>query len=43
MNLRYSERLDRILSSLAAVATFIFFMSVISVGWFQVLQVMARG
>lgn len=36
------DKLDRLLSSIAAAGAFAFFLTVISYGWFQAFQVMAQ-
>ena len=42
MDQRDTEKLDRLLSSLATVGAFAFFLTVISYGWFQTFLIMAQ-
>jgi hypothetical protein len=42
MSQHSNEKLDRLLSSLATVGAFAFFLTVISYGWFHAFQIMAE-
>ncbi|MEM7172687.1 MAG: hypothetical protein AAF530_21155 [Pseudomonadota bacterium] len=42
MTPKSKDRLDRALSSIAAVTTFGFFMTVVTMGWYQTFAAMAQ-